>query len=63
MLCTTLLWAFSISRANKSADLLFKNNLRGLAGIQPIADRVAKNLEMISQTFPTEQNSAHGIHE
>jgi len=29
--------------------------------VQPIADRVAKNLEIISETFSTDQNSAHGI--
>jgi len=31
--------------------------------IQPIADRVAQHLEFISQTFPTNQNSAHGIYD
>jgi len=29
--------------------------------VQPIADRVAQNLESISQTFSTNQISAHGI--
>jgi len=29
--------------------------------VQPIADRVAQNLEIISKRFPTDQNSAHGI--
>ena len=29
--------------------------------IQPIADRVAKHLEIISKTYPTNQNAAHGI--
>jgi len=28
--------------------------------VLPIADRVAKNLEIISETSPTNQNSAHG---
>jgi len=31
--------------------------------IQPIADRVPQHLEMISKTFPTNQNSAHGIYD
>ena len=31
--------------------------------IQPIADRVAKNLEIISETFSTNQPSAHGIYD
>jgi len=31
--------------------------------VQPIADRVAQHLEIISQTFPTNQNSAHGIYD
>ena len=31
--------------------------------IQPIADRVAQNLEIISKTFPTNQNSAHGTYD
>ena len=31
--------------------------------IQPIADRVAQHLEIISEIFPTNQNSAHGIYD
>ena len=31
--------------------------------IQPIADRVAQHLKIISKTFPTNQNSAHGIYD
>ena len=31
--------------------------------LQPIADRVAQNLETISKTFSTNQNSAHGIYD
>jgi len=31
--------------------------------VQPIADRVAQNLEIIGKTFPTKQNSAHGIYD
>ena len=31
--------------------------------VQPIADRVAQNLEIIFKTFLTNQNSAHGIYE
>jgi len=31
--------------------------------VQPIADRVAQHLEIISITFPTNQNSAHGIYD
>jgi len=31
--------------------------------IQPIADRMAQHLEIISKTFPTNQNSAHGIYD
>ena len=31
--------------------------------VQPIADRVALNLEIISQTSSTNQNSAHGIYD
>jgi len=31
--------------------------------IQPIADRVAQNLEIISKTFSTNQNSTHGIYD
>jgi len=31
--------------------------------IQPIADRVAQNLEIISNFFSTNQNSAHGIYD
>jgi len=30
--------------------------------VQPIADRVAQNLEIVSETFSTEQNSANGIY-
>jgi len=33
------------------------------AHVQPIADRVALNLEIIFKTFPTNQNSAHGIYD
>jgi len=29
--------------------------------VQPIADWVAQHLEILSKTFPTKQNSAHGI--
>jgi len=31
--------------------------------VQPIADRVAQNLEIMSKTFSTNQNSAHGIYD
>jgi len=31
--------------------------------VQPIADRVAQNLEIISETFPTYPTSAHGIYD
>jgi len=31
--------------------------------IQPIADRVAQDLEIISKTFLTNQNSAQGIYD
>ena len=31
--------------------------------VQPNADRVALHLEIISKTFPTHQNSAHGIYD
>ena len=31
--------------------------------VQPIEDSVAQHLEMISETFPTKQNSAHGIYD
>jgi len=31
--------------------------------VQPIADRVAQHLEIISKTFPTNQNSAHGSYD
>jgi len=31
--------------------------------VQPIADRVALHLEMISKTFLANQNSAHGIYD
>ena len=31
--------------------------------IQPIADRVAQNLEIISETFSTYQTSAHGTYD
>ena len=31
--------------------------------VQPSADRVAQHLEIISKTFPTNQNSAHGIYD
>ena len=30
--------------------------------VQPIADRVAQNFEIVPKTFPTNQNSAHGIY-
>jgi len=30
--------------------------------LQPIVDEVAQNLEIISKTFLTNQNSAHGIY-
>ena len=33
------------------------------AMVQRIADRVAQNLEIIPENFPTNQNSAHGIHD
>ena len=33
-----------------------------MCNIQPIIDRVAQNLEIISTTFSTNQNSAHGIY-
>jgi len=35
----------------------------GFMDIQPIADRVALNLEIILKTFSTNQNSAHGIYD
>ena len=31
--------------------------------LQPIADRVAQHPEIISKTFPTNQNSARGIYD
>jgi len=31
--------------------------------VQPIADRVARNLEIIFKTLSTYQNSAHGIYD
>jgi len=31
--------------------------------VQPIAARVAQHLEIISEPFPTNQNSAHGIYD
>jgi len=31
--------------------------------VRPIADRMAQNLEIISETFSTNQNSAHGIYD
>ena len=31
--------------------------------VQPNADREAQHLEIISKTFPTNQNSAHGIYD
>ena len=31
--------------------------------VQPIADRVAQHLEIVSKTFPTNQNSAHGMYD
>jgi len=31
--------------------------------LQPIADRVAQHLEIISKTFPMNQNSARGIYD
>jgi len=31
--------------------------------VHPIADRVAQHPESISETFPTNQNSAHGIYD
>jgi len=37
--------------------------LRGHVMLQLIADRVAKNLEIISKTFTTNQNSAHGLYD
>ena len=30
---------------------------------QPIADREAQHLEILSKTFPTNQNSAYGIYD
>jgi len=32
------------------------------AYIQPLADRVALNFEIVFKTFSTNQNSAHGIY-
>ena len=40
----------------------FKSS-RWLCVVQPIADRVAKNVEIISKSFSTNQNSAHGIYD
>jgi len=37
--------------------------LKYTSDIQPIADRVAQNLEIISKTFSSHQNSAHGIYD
>ena len=34
-----------------------------IASLRPIADRVANHLEIISKTFPTNQNSAHGMYD
>jgi len=31
--------------------------------VQPIADRVAQHLEIVSKTFPTHQNTAQGIYD
>ena len=31
--------------------------------VQPITDRVSQHLEIISKTFPTNQNSVHGIYD
>ena len=31
--------------------------------LQPIADRVAQHLEIISKKIPTNQNSAHAIYD
>jgi len=31
--------------------------------LQPIVNRMAQHLEIISKTFPTNQNSAHGIYD
>ena len=33
------------------------------AYVHPIADRVAQHPESMSETFPTNQNSAHGIYD
>jgi len=35
----------------------------GCQKVQPIADRVAQHIEIISKTFPPNQNSAHGIYD
>ena len=31
--------------------------------VQPVADMVTQHLEIISKSFPTNQNSAHGIYD
>ena len=37
--------------------------MRDKEHVQPIADRVALNLEIVFKTFPTNQNSARGIYD
>jgi len=43
-----------------SMHLQVRHCLPRLEHLQLIADRVAKNLQIVSRTFPTNQNSAHG---
>ena len=48
--------------ANTSCHYLESMMKRASSTLQPIADRVAQNFEIISITFSTNQNFAHGIH-
>jgi len=53
-----------IQRAlHKVLDLsIYMRNLH-MDELHPIADRVAQHLEIILETFPTNQKSAHGIYD
>jgi len=42
---------------------LMDEGLPQKSSVHPIADRVAQDLEIVSKTFSTNQNSAHGIHD
>ena len=52
----------STTRALNTRSRRALHSIKGACGT-PIADRAAQFLENISKTFPTSQNSVHGIYD